>query len=221
MAENKKYNSILVSGRKDETLTYSRYIKDEETGKSVKESLDGKINTTDMLETHQIKDGAITNEKLADDSVSDRNIQAGSVGTNEIGDQVITIEKIAEEVWGKLQDEYLSVNGSNGMMADLNMNGFALNNLDFIYSNKSDYPTYYLQNHIELFDDYCGISFVIGNSDSANPDIKCSMNEDGEWVATGFKTKNQSSLGLLGNEGSVVTAMTDSDIDSCISSVFG
>ena len=54
MADNKKYNSILVSGRKDETLTYSRYIKDEETGKSVKESLDGKINTTDKIEIEQI-----------------------------------------------------------------------------------------------------------------------------------------------------------------------
>lgn len=54
MAENKKYNSILVSGRKDETLTYSRYIKDEESGKSVKESLDGKINTTDKIEVEQI-----------------------------------------------------------------------------------------------------------------------------------------------------------------------
>lgn len=54
MAENKKYNSILVSGRKDETLTYSRYIKDEESGKSVKESLDGKISTTDKIEIEQI-----------------------------------------------------------------------------------------------------------------------------------------------------------------------
>lgn len=54
MAENKKYNSILVSGRKDETLTYSRYIKDEESGKSVKESLDGKISTTDKIEINQI-----------------------------------------------------------------------------------------------------------------------------------------------------------------------
>lgn len=54
MAKSKKYNSILVSGRKDETLTYSRYIKDEETGKSIKESLDGKINTTDKIEIEQI-----------------------------------------------------------------------------------------------------------------------------------------------------------------------
>lgn len=69
MAEKKKYNSILVSGRKDETLTYSRYIKDEESGESVKETLDKKVNVSDELETHQIKDGAITRPKLAEGSV--------------------------------------------------------------------------------------------------------------------------------------------------------
>ena len=49
MAEKKKYNSILISGRKDETLTYSRYIKDEESGESVKETLDKKVNVSDEL----------------------------------------------------------------------------------------------------------------------------------------------------------------------------
>ena len=70
MAEKKKYNSILISGRKDETLTYSKYVKDEESGESVKESLDKKVNITDELTTQQIKDGAITNEKMAADSVN-------------------------------------------------------------------------------------------------------------------------------------------------------
>ena len=69
MAEKKKYNSTLVSGRKDETLTYSKYVKDEESGESVKESLDKKVNVTDELTTQQIKDGAITNEKMAAGSV--------------------------------------------------------------------------------------------------------------------------------------------------------
>lgn len=69
MAEKKKYNSILISGRKDETLTYSRYIKDEESGESVKETLDKKVNVSDKLETQQIKDGAITRPKLAEGSV--------------------------------------------------------------------------------------------------------------------------------------------------------
>ena len=69
MAERKKYNSILISGRKDETLTYSRYIKDEESGESVKETLDKKVNVSDELETHQIKDGAITKDKLQDKTI--------------------------------------------------------------------------------------------------------------------------------------------------------
>ena len=39
-------------------------------------------------------------------------------------------------------------------------------------------------------------------------------------TAVGFKTRNRSVLGLLNNNSEVITAMTDSDIDSCISSVF-
>lgn len=224
MAENKKYNSILVSGRKDETLTYSRYIKDEETGKSVKESLDGKINTTDKLETHQIKDGAITNEKLADDSVSDRNIQAGSVGTNEIGDQVITIEKIAAEVWSKLKDEYLRLDGKNSMYSNLNLNNNKIIGITELHDDKS------LPSVIAFNKDGYDIKFekysTSGGDEGASPDFLGGIN-DTEFkvplfmIANGFKTHNRTTLGLLNNDGEVVTAMTDSDIDSCISSVFG
>lgn len=92
MAENKKYNSILVSGRKDETLTYSRYIKDEESGKSVKESLDEKISTTDKIEINQI----------------------------------------ADEVWDKLKNEYLRLDGGNAMHGDLKMNHKMILNLSEI-----------------------------------------------------------------------------------------
>lgn len=111
MAEKKKYNSILVSGRKDETLTYSRYVKDEESGESVKESLDKKVNTTDKLESHQIKDGAITNEKLAADSVGNTNLQDGSVSNEKLEDGSITNEKLAENsiTKDKLKDNTIGV----------------------------------------------------------------------------------------------------------------
>ena len=111
MAEKKKYNSILVSGRKDETLTYSRFIKDEESGESVKESLDKKVNATDKLETQQIKDGAITNEKLAADSVSNTNLQDGSVSNEKLEDESITNEKLAENAItkDKLKDNTIGV----------------------------------------------------------------------------------------------------------------
>ena len=111
MAEKKKYNSILVSGRKDETLTYSKYVKDEESGESVKESLDKKVNATDELTTQQIKDGAITNEKLAADSVGNTNLQDGSVSNEKLEDGSITNEKLAENsiTKDKLQDKTIGV----------------------------------------------------------------------------------------------------------------
>lgn len=111
MAEKKKYNSILISGRKDETLTYSRYIKDEESGESVKETLDKKVNVSDELETQQIKNGAITNEKLAADSVGNGNIQDGSVSNEKLEDGSITNEKLAVNsiTKDKLKDRTIGV----------------------------------------------------------------------------------------------------------------
>ena len=111
MAEKKKYNSILVSGRKDETLTYSRYVKDEESGESVKESLDKKVNVTDKLETQQIKDGAITNEKMAAGSVANSNLQDGSVSNEKLEDGCITNEKLEENsiTKDKLKDNTIGV----------------------------------------------------------------------------------------------------------------
>lgn len=111
MAEKKKYNSILVSGRKDETLSYSKYIKDEESGESVKESLDKKVNVTDKLETQQIKDGAITNEKMDAGSVGNTNLQDGSVSNEKLEDGSITNEKLAENsiTKDKLKDNTIGI----------------------------------------------------------------------------------------------------------------
>lgn len=111
MAEKKKYNSILISGRKDETLTYSRYIKDEESGESVKEALDRKVNVSDELETQQIKNGAITNEKLAADSVGNGNIQDCSVSNEKLEDGSVTNEKLAVNsiTKDKLKDRTIGV----------------------------------------------------------------------------------------------------------------
>lgn len=111
MAEKKKYNSILVSGRKDGTLTYTKFVKDEESGESVKESLDKKVNVTDELTTKQIKDGAITNEKMAADSVGNTNLQDGSVSNEKLEDGSITNEKLAENsiTKDKLKDNTIGV----------------------------------------------------------------------------------------------------------------
>lgn len=111
MSEKKKYNSILISGRKDETLTCSKYVKDEESGESVKESLDKKVNVTDELTTQQIKDGAITNEKMAAGSVGNTNLQDGSVSNEKLEDGSVTNEKLAENsiTKDKLKDNTIGV----------------------------------------------------------------------------------------------------------------
>ena len=184
MAESKKYNSILVSGRKDETLTYSRYIKDEKTGKSVKESLDGKMNTTDKIE----------------------------------------IEQIAQAVWDKLKDEYLRIDGSNFMRSDLGLNNHNIKGVKEICNinalpiviafDKDDYDV-----KLEKWETSGGdddqYPRSLGGFGGGSFEVPLDI------TAVGFKTHNRSVLGLLNNNSEVITAMTDSDIDSCISSVFG
>ena len=183
MAESKKYNSILVSGRKDETLTYSRYIKDEKTGKSVKESLDEKVNTTDKIK----------------------------------------IEQIAQAVWDKLKDEYLRIDGSNVMHSDLGLNDHNIRGVKEIGNisalpaviafNKDGYDVKLEKWETSGDDDPYPRS--IGGFDGGRFEVPLDV------TAVGFKTHNRSVLGLLNNNSEVITAMTDSDIDSCIISVFG
>lgn len=97
MAEEVKYNNTLVSGRADETLTYTRYVKDEGSGKSTKELLDEKVNKTDQLGTTQIADQAITNEKLAEQSVDNSKLSQDSVSYDKIQNDAVISEKIHDE----------------------------------------------------------------------------------------------------------------------------
>lgn len=94
MAEEVKYNNTLVSGRADETLTYTRYVKDEGSGKSTKELLAEKVNKTDQLGTTQIADQAITNEKLAEQSVDNSKLSQDSISYDKIQNDAIITEKI-------------------------------------------------------------------------------------------------------------------------------
>lgn len=94
MAEEVKYNNTLVSGRADETLTYTKYVKDESSGKSTKELLDEKVNKTDQLGTTQIADKAVTTEKLAEHSVDNSKLSQDSVSYDKIQNDAVITEKI-------------------------------------------------------------------------------------------------------------------------------
>lgn len=95
MAKETVYNNTLVSGAADETLTYTRYVKDESSGKSTKELLDEKVNKTDKLGTTQLENESVTSEKLAENSVDGRKVCDGSIENRHIGNNAVSTSKIA------------------------------------------------------------------------------------------------------------------------------
>lgn len=95
MAKETVYNNTLVSGAADETLTYTRYVKDESSGKSTKELLDEKVNKTDQLGTTQLENESVTSEKLAENSVDGRKVCDGSIENRHIGNNAVSTSKIA------------------------------------------------------------------------------------------------------------------------------
>lgn len=225
MADKVRINSIFTSGRKDNTLTYSRYVKDEQSDRSVEEILEDKRDKNVLITKDDLADHSVTNIKLADNAVDTRNIANLSVVSDHISSNailerhlasnVVTVEKMAEEVWNKLKAEYLRLDGAFGMKGDLLLG------------------KYYLSGGaLKAYLKFDGQDTIIGYEDTgADQDgpqesmVLCTISKGvsilGSYLqASGFKTINQSSLGLLGNEGSVITAMSDSDVDDCFQTVF-
>lgn len=203
MAEEVRINSTLVSGRADATLTYSQYVKHEDSGKSVREVLNAKRDKDVLIET------------------------------DDLANLSITIEKVAEEVWNKIKSEYLRLDGTTKMQADLNLANNSIQNIQSVVANElkgrdtlcgaiqfsdrkkillgcydtdgSEDPTFYHPVTIDDGDLYVSYgSVTVGNT----------------VAAKGYNTTDQSHFGLLGNESSVILAMTDSDVDAVLSSVF-
>lgn len=108
MAKEVTYNNTLVSGTADETLTYTRYIKDESSGKSVKESLDEKVNKSDQLGTTQIADNAITNDKIADGTLKkeklDPELRKAIESATGLPDELVGMIQDVDENLAKLND---------------------------------------------------------------------------------------------------------------------
>ena len=173
--------------------------------------------------TEKLANEAVTSEKLGTGAVLRDNIQDDAVGTDEIENSAITIEKIAQAVWDKLKDEYLRIDGSNFMQSDLGLNNRnikgvkEIRNIDalpiVIAFNKDGYDI--KLEKWETSGDDNPYPRSLGGFNGGSFEVPLDI------TAVGFKTHNRSVLGLLNNNSEVITAMTDSDIDSCISSVFG
>lgn len=186
-----------------------------------------------------IRDGSITNSKIADEAVTENklaehavtssilgngavervNIQEGAVGTQEIENYAITFEKIAQAVWDKLKNEYLRLDGGNSMKNTLDMDGNSIEKVNSIESNSSSPVFINLRNN----------EVIIGANDDEDQGVSVP-----QWVtiwrntsfygnveAAGFKTQDRSKLGLLNNNGGVAKPLNSSEIQQCFLVAFG
>lgn len=233
--EDYEDRSVTTEKLADEAVTSEKLG----TGAVLRDNIqDGAVGTdeiaNDSVTTEKLHDEAVTESKLAEHAVTSSilgngavervNIQEGAVGSNEIENNAITIEKIAQAVWDKLKDEYLRIDGSNLMRSDLSLDNHNIkgvkeisniNALPIVIAFDKDGYDIKLEKWETSGGDDDQYPRSLGGFDGGSFEVPLDI------TAVGFKTHNRSVLGLLNNNSEVITAMTDSDIDSCISSVFG
>lgn len=219
-----RVDSILTSGRKDETLTYSKYVKDKSSGRGLDEIVDDKVNKTDQLKSSQLADGSITTDKLADGAVTNAKLAPDSVNAFVISDQSILSSHFSQGAWEAMNLAYLRLDGNGeGMRGNLNLNHHSIERVDTI---NSDYQG--LGSSVILGGNGYDICFkwVGADSDEVSTYLLggltrgiADFHESG-LIAKSFKTADRTSIGLLANDGSVGLAMTDSEIDAIASQVF-
>lgn len=145
--------------------------------------------------------------------------------TADYGDKSITIAKLAEEIWDKIKNEYLRLDGTNQLTGNLNMGGKNILNVG-VMNTKEIKGLLSLASAIR-FDNY-RIAFGKYDVDAGyNPSFEeFGSMDDGEldmqgyMQALGFKTTNRANLGLLNNDGEVLLSMQDVEIDELLNSVF-
>lgn len=219
-----RVNSILTSGRKDETLTYSKYVKDKSSGRGLDEIVDDKVNKTDQLKSSQLADGSITTDKLADGAVTNAKLAPDSVNAFVISDQSILSSHFSQGAWEAMNLAYLRLDGNGeGMRGNLNLNHHSIERVDTI---NSDYQG--LGSSVILGGNGHDICFkwVGADSDEVSTYLLGGLSRgiadfhESGLIAKSFKTADRTSIGLLANDGSVGLAMTDSEIDAIASQVF-
>ena len=186
---------------------------------------DGAITTDKLFDycvrTDKLEDHAVTMEKLADGSVVNKKLAPDAVSATKIADQAVLVSKIADEVWDKLKNEYLRLDGGNSMHGDLKMNHKMILNLSEIRGalNVGAAISLGINDTIVKM-----ISF--GNDGNPVEDVIAKLSVSGvtfpkiKVVSKGYMTEDRTNIGLLVNDGSVSLAMTDSDIDGLFQQVF-
>lgn len=190
------------------------------------EHIDDGAVTTDKLfdrcvQSEKLEDHSVTMEKLADGSVVNKKIAPDAVSATKIADQAVLVSKIANEVWEKLNNEYLRLDGKIAMNGDLKMNHKAICNLSEIRGALD------MGAAISLgVNDTIVKMISFGNDGNPVEDVIAKLSVSGvtfpkiKVVSKGYMTEDRTNIGLLVNDGSVGLAMTDSDIDGLFQQVF-
>lgn len=191
------------------------------------EHIDDDAVTTDKLfdgcvQTEKLENLSVTTEKLADGSVVNKKLAPDSVSATKIADQAVLVSKIANEVWEKLKNEYLRLDGTNVMKGRLSLDGHNMAGVRDIFQHNSLGAVISLSENDEIVLK----TIEVAGSEEPYHRILADFKEgevsfpDGKVLTNGYKTIDRTNIGLLVNDGSVGLAMTDSDIDGLFQQVF-
>ena len=220
LADNAVKSEKIAQGAVDSEQIQYDAIKNEHID-------DGAI-TTDKLfdrcvQTDKLEDHAVTMEKLADGSVVNKKLAPDAVSATKIAGQAVLVSKIADEVWNKLKNEYLRLDGTNSMKGHLFLNGYTISGVRDIFQNDIELGAVI---SLSSSGEIILKTIEVDGSEEPYHRILADFQEgevsfpDGKVSSNGYKTIDRTNIGLLVNDGSVGLAMTDSDIDGLFQQVF-
>ena len=185
----------------------------------------------------EIRDGSVTERKIAEDAVTTDKIKDGAVTYEKLSDNIMSDMKneVVESTYEKMKKKFLPLTGgiiegkdettgktivTIGSQPQTILKGGSIV-VKKAYLRKPNLGTTYPPGTSMLnIEDTVSISekSIIGfQSETATSgwdksNLKFQIDEDG-IQANGFKTISQNIQGLLANDGSIATAISESDID--------
>lgn len=185
----------------------------------------------------EIRDGSVTERKIAEDAVTTDKIKDGAVTVKKLSGNIISDMKndVAEETYEKMKEKFLPLTGGT-IEGKEETTGKAIVAIGYPFQTilkggnivvkkvsrrrPNLGTTYPPGTSILNIEDIVSISekSIIGfQSETATSgwdksNLKFQIDEDGVQ-ASGFKTTSQNIQGLLANDGSIATAISEGDID--------
>lgn len=162
----------------------------------------------------EIRDGSVTEKKIANNAVTTDKIKNGAVTYEKLSEGITSDIKndVVESTYEKMKEKFLPLEG--GTIGEIPSITLKWGNITTkgvrrftppLGGPSSERPNY-ITKTISISDEE-----IIGtSSDTTGPTFQ--INDDG-IIAKKFITKDQSRQGLLANDGSIATAISEGDID--------